>query len=184
MQTILPLCLRQPRRCHLEHGAFAANIQGLAFVRQQTIYRDNEHADIRWPRTAGARLGTISVACNDIDFTARRNGNNMIALLKDSALVSVIGVSELTLSAQLAIGGAIAVAEQTRLELAVVGDVVNVASRLQGANKEVGTEMLVSAAVLSGCSAHINFGRSFQLDLRGKVGRVHAHEVLGVKAST
>jgi len=28
----------------------------------------------------------------------------MIALLKDSALVSVIGVSELTLSAQLAIG--------------------------------------------------------------------------------
>lgn len=31
-------------------------------------------------------------------------GNNMIALPKDSALVSVIGVSELTLSAQLAIG--------------------------------------------------------------------------------
>lgn len=31
-------------------------------------------------------------------------GNNMIALLKDSALVSVIGVTELTLSAQLAIG--------------------------------------------------------------------------------
>jgi len=30
-------------------------------------------------------------------------GNNMIALLKDSALVSVIGVAELTLSAQLAI---------------------------------------------------------------------------------
>lgn len=31
-------------------------------------------------------------------------GNNMIALLKDSALVSVIGVAELTLAAQLAIG--------------------------------------------------------------------------------
>lgn len=31
-------------------------------------------------------------------------GNNMIALLKDSALVSVIGVGELTLSSQLAIG--------------------------------------------------------------------------------
>lgn len=30
-------------------------------------------------------------------------GNNMVALLKDSALVSVIGVAELTLSAQLAI---------------------------------------------------------------------------------
>ncbi len=62
-----------------------------------------------------------------------------------------------------------------------IGDVVNVASRLQAANKEVGTEMLVSDAVFAGCRAHIDFGRSFDLDLRGKVGRVRAHEVLGIK---
>jgi class 3 adenylate cyclase len=65
-----------------------------------------------------------------------------------------------------------------------IGDVVNVASRLQAANKEVGTEMLVSDSVFAGCSAHVEFGRSFDLDLRGKVGRVRAHEVLSVKDSS
>lgn len=65
-----------------------------------------------------------------------------------------------------------------------IGDVVNVAARLQAANKDVGTEMLVSDAVFSGCSAHIDFGQTFDLDLRGKVGRVRAHEVLGVKVGT
>ncbi|MDJ0962333.1 MAG: adenylate/guanylate cyclase domain-containing protein [Acidimicrobiia bacterium] len=74
-------------------------------------------------------------------------------------------------------------AERSARETAI-GDVVNVASRLQAANKEVGTEMLVSDSVFSGCRAHIDFGRSFELDLRGKVGRVRAHEVLGVKAPT
>ena len=70
-------------------------------------------------------------------------------------------------------------AEGTARETAI-GDVVNVASRLQAANKEVGTEMLVSDAVHAGCTAHIDFGRSFDLDLRGKVGRVKAHEVVGI----
>lgn len=69
-------------------------------------------------------------------------------------------------------------AERSARETAI-GDVVNVASRLEGANKEVGTEMLVSDSVWRGCTAEFDFGRSFDLDLRGKVGRVTAHEVLG-----
>lgn len=71
-------------------------------------------------------------------------------------------------------------AENTARETAI-GDAVNVASRLQSANKEVGTDMLVSEAVLDGCANDVNFGRSFELDLRGKVGRVTAHEVLGLR---
>jgi len=70
-------------------------------------------------------------------------------------------------------------AESTARETAI-GDAVNVASRLQAANKETGTEMLVSQAVLERCPESANFGRSFDLDLRGKVGRVASHEVLGV----
>jgi class 3 adenylate cyclase len=62
-----------------------------------------------------------------------------------------------------------------------VGDVVNVASRLQNANKDVGTNMLVSEAVFATCADHIHFGRDFVLDVRGKVGRVTAHEVLGLR---
>lgn len=71
-------------------------------------------------------------------------------------------------------------AEGTARETAI-GDVVNVASRLQGANKRVGTEMLVSEPVMEGCLADVVFGRSFDLDLRGKVGRVTAHEVLSMR---
>ena len=69
-------------------------------------------------------------------------------------------------------------AEGTARETAI-GDVVNVASRLEAANKEVGTEMLVSESVFEECQAEFAFGRSFDMDLRGKIGRVRAHEVLG-----
>lgn len=71
-------------------------------------------------------------------------------------------------------------ADETARETAI-GDAVNVASRLQTANKQVGTTMLVSEAVQSGCSKEVAFGRSFDMDLRGKVGRVRAYEVLGLK---
>ena len=71
-------------------------------------------------------------------------------------------------------------AENSARETAI-GDVVNVASRLEGANKEVGTSMLVSEAVFRSRSKDIRFGRSFELDVRGKVGRVTAHEVVGLE---
>ena len=70
-------------------------------------------------------------------------------------------------------------AENSARETAI-GDVVNVASRLEGANKEVGTDMLVSEAVFQACRGEFSFGRTFELDLRGKVGQVTAHEVLGL----
>jgi polar amino acid transport system permease protein len=52
-------------------------------------------------RTQALRKVVIPQAVRDVIPPI---GNNMIALLKDSALVSVIGVSELTLSAQRVIG--------------------------------------------------------------------------------
>ena len=41
--------------------------------------------------------------------------------------------------------------------------------------------MLVSEAAFSGCAHDVEFGRSFDLNLRGKLGRVRAHEVLALK---
>ena len=69
---------------------------------------------------------------------------------------------------------------ETSARETAIGDPVNVASRLQNANKETGTEMLVSQAAASGCDKIIAFGRRFDLDLRGKVGMVTAYEVNGL----
>lgn len=62
-----------------------------------------------------------------------------------------------------------------------IGDPVNVASRLQNENKQTGTQMLVSESAFLGCADDVEFGRRFELDLRGKVGRVSAYEVLAVR---
>ena len=71
-------------------------------------------------------------------------------------------------------------AESSARETAI-GDTVNVASRLETANKETGTNMLVSDIVYKDCASDVDFGRSFDLDLRGKTGLVAAHEVIGLK---
>lgn len=65
----------------------------------------------------------------------------------------------------------------------VIGDSVNVASRLESANKETGTDMLVSEAVYQLTSDDVTFGQRHELELRGKTGRVVAHEVLGTRTA-
>ena len=60
----------------------------------------------------------------------------------------------------------------------VIGDAVNVASRLEAANKQTGTSLLVSEAVRELTAEDIDYGRRFELDLHGKTGLVTAHEVL------
>ena len=65
----------------------------------------------------------------------------------------------------------------------VIGDIVNVASRIEAANKETGTEMLVTDAVRTRTQDRVEFGKRFNLDLRGKAGVIAAHEVLRPKGS-
>ena len=62
----------------------------------------------------------------------------------------------------------------------VIGDTVNVASRLEAANKDTGTQLLVTDAVYQATRNGIAYGRRFDLDLRGKTGRVVGHEVVGL----
>ena len=59
----------------------------------------------------------------------------------------------------------------------VIGDVVNVASRLESANKDTGTDMLVSDAVYELTASDVAYGKRFELGLRGKAGQVVAYEV-------
>jgi adenylate cyclase len=65
----------------------------------------------------------------------------------------------------------------------VIGDAVNVASRLESANKDVGTDMLVSNAVHRRTAHTVTFGQRYELDLRGKAGPVVAHEPISLGTS-
>jgi adenylate cyclase len=66
----------------------------------------------------------------------------------------------------------------------VIGDTVNVASRLESANKDTNTEMLVSNAVYELTRKDVRFGTRHELEVRGKIGSVVAHEVLSVDDPT
>lgn len=63
-----------------------------------------------------------------------------------------------------------------------IGDTVNLASRIEAANKPAGTTILVSDQVRSHIEGGIRFGRSFELPMKGKTGIFTVHEVLGLPA--
>ena len=62
----------------------------------------------------------------------------------------------------------------------VVGDVVNTASRLESANKTMGTSMLVTDNIQVRTLDSVEYGRRFDLSLPGKDDQVVAHEVIGL----
>jgi adenylate cyclase len=63
--------------------------------------------------------------------------------------------------------------------LTAIGDTVNLAHRVEQANKEFGTRLLVSEAARAAAGDGLHLGRSFMSVLPGKAGEHHLHEVLG-----
>ncbi len=59
----------------------------------------------------------------------------------------------------------------------MIGDAVNVASRIEGANKEVGTSLLISGTVYRQVKDHIRLGQKARIRLRGKSGEQDLYEV-------
>ena len=62
----------------------------------------------------------------------------------------------------------------------VIGDTVNVASRLEAANKVTGTDMLVSQSIVEMTRSRITYGERHELDLKGKQGHVSAYEAVSL----
>jgi adenylate cyclase len=61
-----------------------------------------------------------------------------------------------------------------------IGDAVNIAHRIERANKRAGTEFLVSEAVLRAVQERVRVGKAISVKLPGKTGKHALHEIVGV----
>jgi adenylate cyclase len=95
-------------------------------------------------------------------------------------------------SAQMRIGtgihaGEVLVAEighPDKMQLTAIGDVVNVASRIESASRDLGVDLLVSDAVRTELAGGALLGRNWPAHLKGKAEPVTVHEVLGWQDET
>ena len=68
-----------------------------------------------------------------------------------------------------------------RMNYTAMGDAVNVASRLEGLNKQYGTSIIASDRVFEGARAHFDFRLLDWVAVRGKTGATRIYELLGRK---
>ncbi len=64
--------------------------------------------------------------------------------------------------------------------LTAIGDAVNLASRVEGANKAAGTGLLITARTLGQVTERVALGRSVDLEIKGKTGLYRLFEVTGL----
>jgi adenylate cyclase len=64
-------------------------------------------------------------------------------------------------------------------KLTAIGDAVNFASRIESANKEAKTHLLISEDTYAEVKDRFRFGKTVRLSLKGKTGEYNLYEVLG-----
>jgi adenylate cyclase len=61
-----------------------------------------------------------------------------------------------------------------------IGDAVNLASRIESANKQAGTKLLISEETYNEVNGRVNVGRTIRISLPGKSGEYTLYEVAGL----
>jgi adenylate cyclase len=109
-------------------------------------------------------------------LTEVENLNNRIELLFDRPLQVGIGIHYGTV----VLGE---VGTRSQKNITAIGDAVNFASRIESANKEFGTTILVSADVYRLVDRQITIsGSPKEVEIRGKTGTYRLYEVVGINA--
>jgi len=68
-----------------------------------------------------------------------------------------------------------------RRQLTAIGDAVNLASRVESANKEAGTDFLISESAYQQVRDYVVVGKHCDYAIKGKTGTYSLHEVIGLK---
>ena len=64
--------------------------------------------------------------------------------------------------------------------MTVIGDTVNLASRVETANKEAGTKFLISEDTYALVEDQVRLGQQVRLTLPGKTGKYNLYEIVGL----
>ena len=73
---------------------------------------------------------------------------------------------------------------RARVKYTLIGDTVNVGSRVEGLNKELGTTILLTEATLGRLGGRAEVRDRGPLEVKGRVQRVHVFELLGLPAGS
>jgi adenylate cyclase len=74
-----------------------------------------------------------------------------------------------------------AIGGRSSRRITAIGNAVNVASRIESANKEAGTRLLISDDTFALVEAEVRIGTTSTVVLRGKRGEHRIHEVIGIR---
>ena len=70
--------------------------------------------------------------------------------------------------------------EETK-RMTAIGDAVNLASRIEEANKECATQLLVSESTFLEVQPSVRIGQQFRRSLKGKRGKYKLYEIIGLQ---
>jgi hypothetical protein len=118
---------------------------------------------------------------NDAENAVRACIEMRQALAELNALRLSRGQSELRIGMGLNVGPVIAgnIGSHEKMEYTVIGDSVNLASRMESMTKEYGTDLLVPAAIQERLPGKFIFEKSKSAKVKGKTAPIEVYKVLG-----